>query len=146
MAFPLSNETEVEENQEEDGMDDGSDAADARRLDKTRAEDRHRNPVEVQIEKNSGVHKEGACKKLGNVLPWNPSKHVRFPFFRTTTVRFDFKSLSSCVTPSSSRNATNFCPRAQRKEKQNDESTKAPARQGHNRRGEKACAARAAQG
>jgi hypothetical protein len=76
-AFPLSNETEVEENQEEDGMDNGSHAADARRLDKTRAEDRHRNPVEVQIEKNSGVHKEGACKELAHVLPWNPSKHVR---------------------------------------------------------------------
>jgi hypothetical protein len=76
-TFPLSNETEVEENQEEDGMDNGSHAADARRLDKTRAEDRHRNPVEVQIEKNSGVHKEGARKDLAYVLPWNPSKHVR---------------------------------------------------------------------
>jgi hypothetical protein len=76
-AFPLSNETEVEENQEEDGMDNGSHAADARRLDKTRAEDRHRNPVEVQIEKDSGVHKEGARKELAYVLPQNPSKHVR---------------------------------------------------------------------
>jgi D-serine deaminase-like pyridoxal phosphate-dependent protein len=76
-AFPLSNETKVEENQEEDGMDNGSHAADARRLDKTRAEDRHRNPVEVQIEKDSGVHKEGARKELAYVLPQNPSKHVR---------------------------------------------------------------------
>ena len=99
-------------------MNNGSHAADARRLDKTRVEDRHRKPIEVQIGKNSGVHKEGACKKLANVLPWNPSKHVRRPFFPTTTVRFDFKSLSSCATPSSSRNATDFCPRAQREEKQ----------------------------
>lgn len=58
-------------------MDDGSHAADAGRLDKTRGEDRHRNPVEVQIEKNSGVHKESARKELAYVLPRNPSKHVR---------------------------------------------------------------------
>jgi D-serine deaminase-like pyridoxal phosphate-dependent protein len=76
-AFPLSNETKVEEYQEEDGMDNGSHAADARRLDKTRAEDRHRNPVEVQIEKDSGVHKEGARKELAHVLPRNPSNHGR---------------------------------------------------------------------
>ena len=99
-------------------MDNGSHAGDARRLDKTRAEDRHRNPVEVQIEKNSRVHKEGACKKLANVLPWNPSEHVRLPSFPATTVWFDFRSLSLCVTPSSSRNATSSRPRAQREEKQ----------------------------
>jgi hypothetical protein len=58
-------------------MNDRAHAADARRLDKTRAEDRHRNPVEVQIEKNSGVHKEGACKELAHVLPWNSPEHVR---------------------------------------------------------------------
>jgi hypothetical protein len=76
-AFPLSKETEVEKSQEEDGMDNGSYAADDRRLDKTGVEDRHRNPVEVQIEKNSGVHKEGACKELAYVLPRNLSNHVR---------------------------------------------------------------------
>jgi hypothetical protein len=36
-AFPLSNETEVEESQEENGMDNGTRAADLRRRDKARA-------------------------------------------------------------------------------------------------------------
>src|SRR4029453_14309760 len=58
-------------------MNNRAHAADARRLDKTRAKDRHRNPVEVQIEKNSGVHKEGARKELAYVLPRNPSNHIR---------------------------------------------------------------------
>jgi hypothetical protein len=75
--FPLSNKTEIEESQEEDGMNNGAHAADARRLDKTRAKDRDRNSVEVQIEKNSGVHKEGARKELAYVLPRNPSNHIR---------------------------------------------------------------------
>jgi hypothetical protein len=76
-TFPLSNETEIEESQEEDGMNNGAHAADTRRLDKTRAKDRDRNPVEVQIEKNAGVHKEGARKELAYVLPRNPSNHIR---------------------------------------------------------------------
>jgi hypothetical protein len=76
------------------------------------------NASQVEIEKNPRFHEEGACKELANVLPWSPPEHVRLHFFPTTTVRFDFKSLSSCVTPSSSRNATGFRPRAQRKEKQ----------------------------
>src|SRR4029450_9493201 len=117
-TFPLSNETEIEENQEEDGMNNGAHAPALRRLNEARTQDRHGNASQVEIEKNPRVHEEGACKELANVLPWNPPEHVRLPFFPTTTVRFDFKSLSSCVTPSSSRNATGFRPRAQRKEKQ----------------------------
>jgi hypothetical protein len=76
-TFPLSNETKIEKGQEEHRVNHGSHAADAWRLDKTRAEDGHRDPIEVQIEKNSGVHKEGARKELAYVLPRNPSNHVR---------------------------------------------------------------------
>ena len=43
MAFPLFNEAEVEEGQEENGMHDGADAADLGRLDKIRVQERHRN-------------------------------------------------------------------------------------------------------
>ena len=43
MAFPLFNEAEVEEGQEENGMHDEADAADLGRLDKIRVQERHRN-------------------------------------------------------------------------------------------------------
>jgi hypothetical protein len=64
-TFPLSNESEVEENQEEDGMNNGAYAADLRCLSKARAQYRYRNAGEVEIEKNPRVHKERACKELG---------------------------------------------------------------------------------
>lgn len=70
MVFPRSNETEVEECQEENGMDNGAHAADLRRLGKARAQDRHRNAGEVEVEKNPRVYEEGACKELAHVLPW----------------------------------------------------------------------------
>ncbi len=76
-AFPLSNETEVEESQEENGMDNGAHAADLRRRGKAHAQDRHRNAGQVEIEKNPRVHEEGACKELAHVLPWNPPEHAR---------------------------------------------------------------------
>jgi hypothetical protein len=40
-------------------------AANLRRLGKACAEDRHQNPVEVEIEKNSRVHQERSGKELG---------------------------------------------------------------------------------
>ena len=79
MALPLSNEPEVEKNQEENEMDDGARTADFRRKDKARAQERYRNASEVQIEKNSRVHEEGTRKKLAYILPWNPCERVRFP-------------------------------------------------------------------
>ena len=76
-AFPLSNETEVEESQEENDMDNGARAADLRRRGKARAQDRHRNAGQVEIEENPGAHEEGACKELAHVLPRNPPEHAR---------------------------------------------------------------------
>jgi hypothetical protein len=81
-AFPLSNEAEVKEDQEEYGMDNGADAADLRRLDKARAQERHGYPRQVEIKKNPRVHEEGACKELADVLPRNPpedARHSAFP-------------------------------------------------------------------
>ena len=75
-AFPRSNETEVEENQKEDGMDKGAHATDLRRQGHARAQERHRNASQVKIEKNPRVHKEGACKKLADVLPRNSPEQV----------------------------------------------------------------------
>ena len=49
MAFPLSNEAEVEEGQKENRMDDGAHAADLGRLGKVRAQERHRNASQVEI-------------------------------------------------------------------------------------------------
>ena len=43
-------------------MDYGSQAAELGRLDKARAQQRHRNAREVEIEENTGVHEEGARK------------------------------------------------------------------------------------
>ena len=43
MALPLFNEAEVEEGYEEASMDDGANTADLGRLDKIRAQERHRN-------------------------------------------------------------------------------------------------------
>ena len=57
-AFPLSNETEVEESQEENDMDNGAHAADLRRRGKARAQDRHRNAGQVEIEENPGAHEQ----------------------------------------------------------------------------------------
>ena len=74
-AFPLSNETEVKESQEEDGMDNGAHAADLRRLNETRAQERQRNAGQVEIEKNPRVYEEGACKKLAYLSPWNSAEN-----------------------------------------------------------------------
>ena len=118
-TFPLSKETEIEENQEEDGMNNGAHAADLRCLNEARTQDRHRNSSQVEIEKNPRIHKESACEKLANALPWNPPEHIRLPFFPATTVWFDFKSVSSCVHDSFEfEKRYSFRPRAQRKEKQ----------------------------
>ena len=58
-------------------MDNGAHAADLRRLNKARAQERHRNAGQVEIEKNPRVHEESAGKELAHVLPWNPPEHVR---------------------------------------------------------------------
>ena len=60
-------------------MDHGPRAADLGRLGQARAEDRNRNPVQVEIEKNPRAHEEGACKKLAHVLPWNSAGHGLAP-------------------------------------------------------------------
>ena len=75
--FPLSNETEVEENQEKNGMDNRAEAADLRRLDKARAQERHRNACQPEIKENPRVHEEGTRKELAHVLPRNLPEHVR---------------------------------------------------------------------
>ena len=93
-------------------MNNGAHAADLRCLKEAGTQDRHRNAGQVEIEKNPRVHEESACKEVANVLPWNPPEHIRLSFFPATTLRFDFKSLSSCATPSTSRNAINSRPRA----------------------------------
>ena len=49
----LSNKTKIEARQEEDEMDDGAATADLRRLDKTCAQQRHRNIGEIEIEQNA---------------------------------------------------------------------------------------------
>jgi hypothetical protein len=46
----LSNKTKIEARQEEDEMDDGAATADLRRLDKTCAQQRHRNIGEIEYE------------------------------------------------------------------------------------------------
>ena len=76
-AFPLSNETEVEKSQEENGMDNGAHTADLRGLGKARAQDRHRNADQVEVEKNPRAHEEAACKEFAHLLPWDPPEHVR---------------------------------------------------------------------
>jgi hypothetical protein len=43
-------------------MDNGADAADLRRLEKTRPQERHEHAGQVQIEENPRVHEEGAFK------------------------------------------------------------------------------------
>ena len=58
-------------------MDNGAHAADLRRRGKARAQERHRNAGQVEIEKSPRAHEEGACEELAHVLPWNPPKHVR---------------------------------------------------------------------
>jgi len=58
-------------------MDNGAQAADLRRLGKVRAQDRHRNVGQPEVEENPRVHEEGTCKELAHVLPWNPSEHIR---------------------------------------------------------------------
>jgi hypothetical protein len=42
-AFPLSNETKIEKDQKDHGMNDGAHAADLRRFNKARAQERHWN-------------------------------------------------------------------------------------------------------
>jgi hypothetical protein len=78
-AFPLSNEADVEENQEKNAMENRARAADPGSFDQAGVEDRNRNPAEAEIEKNPRTHKERACKKLAYVLPWNLSVHFRLP-------------------------------------------------------------------
>jgi hypothetical protein len=65
-SFPLSNETEIEESQEENGMDNGAQATDLRRLDKARAQERHRNAGQVEIERVPALTKkalQGTCTR-----------------------------------------------------------------------------------
>ncbi len=57
-------------------MDNGAHAAGLRRLGKARAQERHRNTGQVEIEKNPRVHEEGACEELAHVLLWNPPEHI----------------------------------------------------------------------
>jgi hypothetical protein len=76
-AFPLSNETEVEECHKENGIDNGAHAADFRRLDEARPQERHRNTGQVEIEKYPCAYEEGACKELAHVLPRNLLEHVQ---------------------------------------------------------------------
>jgi hypothetical protein len=87
MAFPLSNEPEVEKNQEENEMDNGANAADFRRKDKARAQERYRNASEVQIEKNPSIHKESTREKLAYVLPWSSGERVRLPSSQACALR-----------------------------------------------------------
>jgi hypothetical protein len=47
-------------------MHKGSHAADLRRLGQARAQDRHRNAGQVEVERNPCVHEEGACKELAH--------------------------------------------------------------------------------
>src|SRR5262249_23426353 len=74
MPFPLSDEPKIEARQEQNEVDDGTQAADLRRLGKARAQDRHRHAGQPEIEKDPRVHEEGPGKELTNVLPWNPAK------------------------------------------------------------------------
>jgi hypothetical protein len=51
--FPLSNETEVEKRQEQNGIDDGTESGEFGRLDEAGAKDRHRNAIQPQIKENA---------------------------------------------------------------------------------------------
>src|SRR5262249_53555816 len=51
--FPLSNEAEIEERQEQNSIEDGAEPGEFRRLDKAGAEDRHRNAIKPQVEENA---------------------------------------------------------------------------------------------
>jgi hypothetical protein len=75
--FPLSNETEVEKSQEQNGIDDGTESGEFRRLDEAGAKDRHRNAIQPQVEENARCLEEGASEELAYVLPWNPAEHAR---------------------------------------------------------------------
>jgi hypothetical protein len=77
--FPLSNETEVEKSQEQNGIDDGTESGEFRRLDEAGAKDRHRNAIQPQVEENARCLEEGASEELAYVLPWNPAEQCSTP-------------------------------------------------------------------
>src|SRR6266508_992441 len=99
MASPLSNETEVEESQEDNGMDIGAQAADRGRLDDARAQDRHRNAGQVEIERSPEFTKKAPARNLhtschGILLNmFNSSRaethaHHRFSSMNTALARY----------------------------------------------------------
>ena len=51
--FPLSNETEVEKCQEQNGIDYGTESGEFGRLDEAGAKDGHRNAIHPQIKENA---------------------------------------------------------------------------------------------
>jgi hypothetical protein len=73
--FPLSNETEVKK--VKNGIDDGTESGEFRRLDEAGAKDRHRNAIQPQVEENARCLEEGASEELAYVLPWDPAEHAR---------------------------------------------------------------------
>jgi hypothetical protein len=75
LAFSLSNEVEVEEGQEGSGLDDGAHAADLRRLDKIRAQERHRNVFIGHAENAvSTTNAQNKAAKRGESVGIEPSK------------------------------------------------------------------------
>jgi hypothetical protein len=63
----LPQEPEIEAQQEQDEVDEGSAGADCRRLDKVRAEQGHGNIREVEIEEDARRNEEGAREELPEV-------------------------------------------------------------------------------